>query len=38
MRPETQALPNTRKPRDDEIAWTVLADPQGNEFCAFDQT
>ena len=21
--------------RDDEIAWTVLADPQGNEFCAF---
>ncbi|MEX0427914.1 VOC family protein [Nocardioides sp. DS6] len=21
--------------RDDEIAWTVLADPDGNEFCAF---
>jgi len=21
--------------RDDEIGWTVLADPQGNEFCAF---
>jgi catechol 2,3-dioxygenase-like lactoylglutathione lyase family enzyme len=21
--------------RDDEIAWTVLADPEGNEFCAF---
>jgi len=21
--------------RDDEIRWTVLADPQGNEFCAF---
>jgi hypothetical protein len=21
--------------RDDEISWTVLADPQGNEFCAF---
>jgi glyoxalase superfamily protein len=21
--------------RDDEIAWTVMADPQGNEFCAF---
>jgi hypothetical protein len=21
--------------RDDEIQWTVLADPQGNEFCAF---
>jgi hypothetical protein len=24
-----------RRP-DDEIRWTVLADPQGNEFCAFD--
>jgi catechol 2,3-dioxygenase-like lactoylglutathione lyase family enzyme len=23
------------RPRDDEIAWTVLADPEGNEFCAF---
>jgi Glyoxalase-like domain len=23
------------RPRDDEISWTVLADPQGNEFCAF---
>jgi len=22
--------------RDDEIAWTVLADPEGNEFCVFD--
>ena len=22
--------------RDDEIRWTVLADPEGNEFCAFD--
>jgi catechol 2,3-dioxygenase-like lactoylglutathione lyase family enzyme len=22
--------------RDDEIGWTVLADPEGNEFCAFD--
>jgi len=21
--------------RDDEIGWTVLADPDGNEFCAF---
>ena len=21
---------------DDDVAWTVLADPQGNEFCAFD--
>jgi hypothetical protein len=24
------------RPRDDEISWTVLADPDGNEFCAFD--
>jgi hypothetical protein len=24
------------RPRDDEIAWTVLADPEGNEFCAFE--
>jgi hypothetical protein len=24
--------------RDDEIGWTVLADPQGNEFCAFVPT
>jgi hypothetical protein len=23
-----------RRP-DDEISWTVLADPEGNEFCAF---
>jgi hypothetical protein len=23
------------RPRDDEIRWTVLADPQGNEFCLF---
>jgi hypothetical protein len=22
--------------RDEEIAWTVLADPEGNEFCVFD--
>ena len=21
--------------RDEEIAWTVMADPEGNEFCAF---
>jgi len=25
------------RPRDDEISWTVLADPEGNEFCAFSQ-
>jgi hypothetical protein len=24
------------RPRDPEIGWTVLADPDGNEFCAFD--
>ena len=23
------------RPRDDEIRWHVLADPEGNEFCAF---
>ena len=23
------------RPKDDEIGWTVLADPEGNEFCAF---
>lgn len=23
--------------QDDEIAWTVLADPEGNEFCAFEK-
>ena len=23
------------RPQDDEIAWTVMADPDGNEFCAF---
>jgi Glyoxalase-like domain len=24
------------RPRDDEISWNVLADPEGNEFCVFD--
>ena len=23
------------RPQDQEIGWTVLADPDGNEFCAF---
>jgi hypothetical protein len=23
------------RPQDDEVSWTVLADPDGNEFCAF---
>jgi len=23
------------RPRDDEIGWDVLADPEGNEFCVF---
>jgi hypothetical protein len=23
------------RPQDDEIRWTVCADPEGNEFCAF---
>jgi hypothetical protein len=22
--------------KDDQIGWYVLADPEGNEFCAFD--
>ncbi len=26
------------RPRDDEIGWTVMADPEGNEFCAFTET
>lgn len=25
------------RPRDEEIGWTVLADPEGNEFCAFPE-
>ena len=25
------------RPADDEIGWTVMADPEGNEFCAFVQ-
>ncbi|HEY0521247.1 MAG TPA: VOC family protein [Ilumatobacteraceae bacterium] len=24
------------RPKDDEIGWWVMADPEGNEFCAFD--
>ena len=24
------------RPKDDEIRWTVMADPDGNEFCVFD--
>jgi predicted enzyme related to lactoylglutathione lyase len=26
------------RPRDDEVGWTVMADPEGNEFCAFVRT
>jgi hypothetical protein len=26
------------RPQDDEISWTVMADPAGNEFCAFVRT
>jgi hypothetical protein len=26
------------RPPDDEISWTVMADPEGNEFCAFVAT
>ncbi|RLV54646.1 VOC family protein [Aeromicrobium phragmitis] len=25
------------RPRDDEIQWTVMADPEGNEFCVFER-
>jgi predicted enzyme related to lactoylglutathione lyase len=25
------------RPQDDEIRWTVMADPEGNEFCAFTE-
>ena len=31
----TAAGATVLRPRDDEISWTVMADPQGNEFCAF---
>ena len=24
------------RPKDDEIQWWVMADPEGNEFCAFE--
>jgi predicted enzyme related to lactoylglutathione lyase len=24
------------RPCDEEISWTVMADPEGNEFCVFD--
>ncbi|MFI2104216.1 VOC family protein [Isoptericola sp. NPDC019693] len=26
------------RPQDDQIRWTVMADPEGNEFCAFPPT
>ena len=25
------------RPPDDEIGWTIMADPEGNEFCVFDR-
>jgi hypothetical protein len=25
------------RPRDDEISWNVMADPEGNEFCVFER-
>jgi len=34
-RPETVGAVTLREP-DDEISWTVAADPEGNEFCVFD--
>jgi len=37
VEPLTVAGATVLRPRDDEISWTVLADPDGNEFCAFDR-
>ena len=33
--PWSLRAPTVLRERDDEIGWTVLADPEGNEFCAF---
>jgi predicted enzyme related to lactoylglutathione lyase len=24
------------RPKDDDIRWWIMADPEGNEFCAFE--
>ncbi|GAA0943780.1 VOC family protein [Actinocorallia libanotica] len=32
----TAAGARVLRERDEEIAWTVMADPEGNEFCVFD--
>jgi hypothetical protein len=34
-RPLLDAGATLLRPRDDEISWDVLADPEGNEFCVF---
>jgi hypothetical protein len=26
------------EPKGDGLRWTVMADPEGNEFCAFDES
>ena len=35
LQPLIDAGATVLRPRDDEIGWHVLADPEGNEFCAF---
>jgi hypothetical protein len=36
LQPLLDAGATLRRAKDDEIGWHVLADPEGNEFCAFD--
>jgi hypothetical protein len=35
LQPVIDAGATVLRPRDEEIGWHVLADPEGNEFCAF---
>jgi hypothetical protein len=37
LQPLIDAGATLLRPRDDEIGWNVLADPEGNEFCAFTE-
>ncbi|HEY7010680.1 MAG TPA: VOC family protein [Jatrophihabitantaceae bacterium] len=36
LQPLLDAGATVLRPKDDEVRWHVLADPDGNEFCAFD--
>jgi hypothetical protein len=38
LQPVIDAGATVLRPRDEEIGWHVLADPEGNEFCAFIET